>query len=214
MPSFSDASGIHGQPPGFPTTAITGPFRSTAIAPVPADPANFRFSAGNINFNRGRFHHHPRRFVVVPVYVPGYVYPIYPYGYSEEILQQDEEPVAAAPEPEPPARTIFERRSTIEDSGAEAAALNDSQKQPAAPSSAAEAGTKSSARQSPDDLLPGTVLVFRDGSRKEVHDYAIMGGNLFDLDTAHVMKKIPLAMLDLDATRKENDENGVDFRLP
>jgi len=41
-----------------------------------------------------------------------------------------------------------------------------------------------------------------------------VGGNLIDLTKSSLLKKIPLTSLDLEATRRENEENGVDFHLP
>jgi hypothetical protein len=35
-----------------------------------------------------------------------------------------------------------------------------------------------------------------------------------DLTKTPLIKKIPLASLDLEATRHQNEENGVDFHLP
>jgi hypothetical protein len=68
--------------------------------------------------------------------------------------------------------------------------------------------------QPSEDSFPMTTLVFRDGHKSEVRNYAIVGSNLIDLTKSQVMKKIPLASLDLDATRKENEDNGIDFHLP
>jgi hypothetical protein len=65
--------------------------------------------------------------------------------------------------------------------------------------------------QSAVEPTPKTTFVFRDGHKTEIQNYAIMGGNLFDLTNSAVMKKIPLALLDLDATRRANEANGVDF---
>ena len=58
-----------------------------------------------------------------------------------------------------------------------------------------------------------TVLVFHDGHQQEVRNYAIVGQMLWDF-SAKGTHKIPLADLDLDTTRKLNDERGVDFVLP
>jgi hypothetical protein len=60
---------------------------------------------------------------------------------------------------------------------------------------------------------PTTVLVFKDGHRSEVVNYAIVGNTLFDFsgDRTH---KIPIADLDLAATQKANDASGVEFKLP
>ena len=140
----------------------------------------------------------------------------------------EEQPADNQP-PEPPARTIFERRSTtVTDNQDDEAAdsrygehyLDSREQQRRKPAKAEE--TEAPARATAEkqvaeahpDSLPGTILIFKDGHRSEIHDYAIVGENLFDLGTVHVMKKIPLAMLDVPATRKENEQNGVDFRLP
>jgi hypothetical protein len=58
-----------------------------------------------------------------------------------------------------------------------------------------------------------TVLVFKDGHRSEVLNYAVVGDTLFDFadDRRH---KILLADLDLPATQKANDDRGVDFQIP
>ena len=61
---------------------------------------------------------------------------------------------------------------------------------------------------------PATVLVYRDGHKSEVRNYAIVGSNLIDLSKSPVLKKIPLDTLDLEATRKANEDNGVDFHTP
>jgi hypothetical protein len=60
---------------------------------------------------------------------------------------------------------------------------------------------------------PTTVLVFKDGHRSEVVNYAIVGDTLFDFsgDRTH---KIPIADLDLAATQRANDASGVEFKLP
>jgi hypothetical protein len=60
---------------------------------------------------------------------------------------------------------------------------------------------------------PTTVLIFKDGHRSEVVNYAIVGDTLFDFsgDRTH---KIPIADLDVAATQKVNDASGVEFNLP
>ncbi len=60
---------------------------------------------------------------------------------------------------------------------------------------------------------PSTVLIFRDGHRSEILNYAVVGDTLFDLGTDRT-HKILLADLDLPATRKANDDRGVDFQVP
>ena len=50
-------------------------------------------------------------------------------------------------------------------------------------------------------LIYGSAILFRQGS------------TLFDLTPGH-RRRILIADLDLDATRKQNDERGVTFQLP
>jgi len=60
---------------------------------------------------------------------------------------------------------------------------------------------------------PSTVLVFKDGHKAEVGNYAIVGDTLFELADGRT-RKILLADLDLPATRKANDDLGGDFQVP
>jgi hypothetical protein len=60
---------------------------------------------------------------------------------------------------------------------------------------------------------PPTVLVFKDGHRSDVFNYAIVGDTLFDFSAGRT-RKILLADLDLPATHKANDDRGVDFEIP
>jgi len=57
-----------------------------------------------------------------------------------------------------------------------------------------------------------TVLVFRDGHKQEVNNYAIMGQTLYVFDAR--TQKIALGDLDVPATIKANDDRGVQFQLP
>jgi hypothetical protein len=58
-----------------------------------------------------------------------------------------------------------------------------------------------------------TTLVFQDKHTQEIHNYAIVGQTLwiFSEQRAH---KVPLSSLDIEATRKTNEERGVEFRVP
>jgi hypothetical protein len=64
------------------------------------------------------------------------------------------------------------------------------------------------------EVKPGepTVLVFRNGKRQEVTNYAIMGDALYVFDQGK--KKIALADLDIPATVKANDDRGREFKVP
>jgi hypothetical protein len=58
-----------------------------------------------------------------------------------------------------------------------------------------------------------TVLVYKDGHRLEIENYAIVDQTLYDLTPGHP-RKIALADLDLPATEKQNDDHGVTFQMP
>lgn len=59
-----------------------------------------------------------------------------------------------------------------------------------------------------------TVLVFSDGHRMEINNYAIIGKTLWILGDHTAMQKISIDQLDVPATKKANDENGVEFNVP
>jgi hypothetical protein len=69
------------------------------------------------------------------------------------------------------------------------------------------------AEEAEEPASPDTVLVFRDGSRTEVQNYAIVGQTLFDFGP-HGTRKILLTDLNVPATVKANDDRGVQFVLP
>jgi hypothetical protein len=58
-----------------------------------------------------------------------------------------------------------------------------------------------------------TVLVFRDGHREEIQNYAIVGQTLWILDE-NKSSRIPVSELDVAATQAENRQRGVRFTLP
>ncbi len=67
-------------------------------------------------------------------------------------------------------------------------------------------------RSNPDSY-PATTLVFKDGRQIEIHNFAIIGDYVFDLAEGRA-RKYRISDLDLPATMKLNDENGVSFHLP
>jgi hypothetical protein len=83
------------------------------------------------------------------------------------------------------------------------------------PDAGADAAPDAAPLEPPEPVVvqPSTVLVFKDGHRSEVVNYAIVGDTLFDFsgDRTH---KIAIADLDLAATQKANDASGVEFKLP
>ncbi len=58
-----------------------------------------------------------------------------------------------------------------------------------------------------------TVLIYRDGHAEEVENYAIVGKTIWVFNESRA-KKIPLADLDLAATKRSNEDRGIDFVVP
>ena len=226
------AAQIRGIPPSV--TSIS-PGRNAPGVPASVTslgPNGFGNSCCGVNFSNGfffngHFHHHH----FVPVFVP--VYPYYTYYPSTYSMP----PAPAVTEPneeEPPARTIYERRSRTEystDEGRYGEHYTDSREQERRrrreeeerqaeeqrrreqEARKGESKPGSQPEEKPEDQEPPTVLVFKDGHHQEVRSYAISGEVLYDLAHGRA-KKILLADLDLPATIKTNDQLGNDFRLP
>jgi len=82
-----------------------------------------------------------------------------------------------------------------------------------------EQALREQARQVPPQPSPSvaentpTILVFRDGHRSEVRNYAIVGKTLWAF-TEQRARKIPVSDLDMEATRKVNADRGVEVRFP
>jgi hypothetical protein len=74
-------------------------------------------------------------------------------------------------------------------------------------------GDSSEPPAEPEPPPPLIVLVYKDGRRVEVQNYAIVGKNLVWF-SGPLSNQIPLADLDLPATRKVNEDHGVTFVAP
>jgi hypothetical protein len=64
-----------------------------------------------------------------------------------------------------------------------------------------------------EEKPPTTILVFRDGRRSEIQNYAIVGQTLW-VFTERQAHKVLVTDLDVEATKNVNDDRGVEFRLP
>jgi len=196
-PSSVTSPGFGGRPVNGPPASVTslGPRGYAPNASIPYRP--------NWNHN-GTAHHRRRDGDHNGAYL--YAYPV-PYAY-------DSGDYTDAPDPSNDdsnyqgGPTVFDRRG----SGARSYVPPVDDPPPAH-------ATNQNASE-PDDISPEpepaaapTLLVFRDGRKLEVSNYAIVGTTLFDLTPGHP-RRIAVADLDLDATRKDNDEHGVIFQLP
>jgi hypothetical protein len=64
-----------------------------------------------------------------------------------------------------------------------------------------------------EEKTPTTILVFRDGRRSEIQNYAIVGQTLW-VFTERRAHKMLVTDLDVETTKKVNDDRDVEFRLP
>jgi len=67
--------------------------------------------------------------------------------------------------------------------------------------------------EQPEPERAATIFIFRDGSRKELKDFAITDTELIDLSEG-LIKRSLLADIDRPATLKANAEKGVEVHLP
>jgi hypothetical protein len=190
---------------------------------VPASVTSLNFGAvpntnfprpAHIGFDSGRQHHRHNQGLVNPFYggtpyVP-YAYPVYviPEYDVSDIGYQRPPADESVPSPADQVRQELESlRTTVREYRDELRATRGTE--PPAP----KAEPVQAAESQPAANQPETVLVFKDGHHIEVSNYAIVGGTLYDLSEGRT-KKVALAELDLPATVKQNDEHGVEFRVP
>lgn len=193
-------------PLGFAKTCCFG---TRTLQPSHSPAAHHPHGQGNRNFLRGVVP------VGVPVAVPVYVGD-YPEGYDENGAAEAEQPEAESAGP-----TIFERnfRGTYDPATGESGTpyrLAEPRPRPPA-NSAANDSSSPDGNNSGEAVTgvsePASILVFRDGHKQEISNYAIINDTLYDLSSGRA-HKIPLAELDLAATVRANDDRGVDFTLP
>jgi hypothetical protein len=216
-------------PPGIPASA-------TSLTPVPR---GFEPRFNGNGFNRNGFNHGNRfdrgngRFFgrgrgfgfggIWPVYVSPYDYSEFdsnaydpnaydPNAYDPNAYDQSQyvngAPIQQSVVPQgPQTPTVI----VIDDRG-----VHDGTNDPRAALAAGGAPPPTSAAVSApatEESRPTTLVVFRDGSRKELRSYAIVGKELVDVSGGR-MRRYPLDDVDVKATTKENNDRGVDFRLP
>jgi len=213
-------------PQGFGSECCGTRFRGPGFEPRPAD-GNFRHHGGSGRNGAGQGGG-----------VFGGYFPVYAYGgfgYSAYPVADQEETVVREgggdPDSDDPAaaleRHAARRRSADEayDRGYEEgraaaeesrAAHEDRGARKASESKSEKPDAKSETKSDEPAPAPAveikTVLVYRDGHKEELSNYAIVGDQLFDFSDGK--RKIAVADLDVAATVKANDQRGVDFQLP
>jgi hypothetical protein len=154
----------------------------------------------------GRRLHHDHGFAGIsgPIYVPYAVpYPV-PYDDTGDNASVD---VDSAYSRDVPA--VSDRSPGYRD----APAPRKARRTPPDPAPEAAAPPVPAEPSEPVAAQPTTVLIFKDGHQSEVQNYAIVGETFFDFTDGR-SHKIRLDDLDLPATRKANDDRGIDFQVP
>ena len=202
----SAAAQINGAPasvtsPGFGGRSVNG----TRASVTSLGPNGYSGRAVFSGPSSGPVHEHHRHHHYVQ-YLPPAIYAV-PVPYTVDIGDTDDYADSDAGENDPNYQggpTVFDRRG----SGAESYVppVRDVPR----PHAAQQAEDAQGAPEPPPEP---TVLIFKDGRKLEVGNYAIVGTIFFDLTPGH-SRKIALADLDLEATRKQNDDRGVIFQLP
>jgi hypothetical protein len=188
--------------------------------PGPVGPGRIHQPPSMSGSTPGHRHHDHNQTVVYPYFIP--YYPVVdPYAYGGPDIVQGA--AAAGEDTEDPDQyqggpTIFDRRGpgTPEpnDYATQEARVSPPPKPAPAPDPAEASVALAPERpQVPVASQPDTILIFKDGHKQQVGNYAIVGTNLFDLTPGH-RQKIALSDLDLPATQKANDDQGNDFKLP
>ncbi len=214
---FGGHFGFNGPPP-----SVTSPGSQGPAAPHFFHQPQFRPE------QPGTHHHHNQnQGYAYPYYVPYYI-PYSPLMDPNDAAAADESAADASEDPNQyqGGPTIFDRRGPGMQAPNDYRAENPRTPVPKPPSSVAtpavatnsvpSAPARAPEPRAPDPIVvaqPSTILIFKDSHRQEVSNYAIVGSYLFDLTPGHRLK-IALSDLDLPATQKANDDQGIDFKLP
>ncbi len=220
---------VHGLPPTVTSLGPGGrvvaplPPTATSLGPAGLVDGGFRHNGavfiGGPGFigrpDFGRHHHHRGNFIGgFPLFYPwGVPVMVAPYDLIDNTTDDE------AQYEQPDAPTVFERgyRSRSAQRRYPERA-EDADNYPAAParSDAAAPDNRASeerAANEPATPQPASVLVFKDGHRLQVQNYAIVGDTLYDFTPGH-QRKIQLSQLDVKATTDANDDLGLDFQVP
>jgi hypothetical protein len=198
---------INGVPPSVTSFGFGG---HPGFHGVPASVTSLNFGNAPVHVHPGRVgnfgfgnHHRGSRFAnpLYGSYYMPYAYPVYVMDPGVDDTME-EDAYQGGP-------TIFDRRGPVRE-------YVEREREPDYRSELnqpREEAQQPAAEPQPVADQPNTVLVFKDGHQQEVGNYAIVGATLYDLTDGRT-KKVALAELDVAATVKQNDNRGIDFRIP
>jgi hypothetical protein len=177
-------------------TGSVRPPTGSVAPPTGSFPAVSSHHAGSIHNGNGQYHRHH----YVP-YLPPEAYGfVLPYAVDIGAAEENNSNANDEDAEYQGGPTVFDRRG----SGAESY-VPPVEGQPGMAETA-------DADSDPEPTQP-TLLVFKDGHQLEVINYAIVEQTLLDLTPGHT-RKVPLASLDLEATRTQNENRGINFQVP
>ena len=202
---------------------------ASILSPTPVRNPNGRVFIGvhqRVPFGNPRLRHR-HTFVPVPIFIPAYEVP----DYSVSEIDPSVSGQYTSPEPERIADADAVREAYYR--GAHDALTRQQQadsrygdhyfdsrekNQVKTPAAEEKKQEKTKAKEpaptsEPEIPSPAAVFIFKDGQKLETRNFAITGQTLFDF-SGKTLRKVKLAELDLDATRKANDNLGIDIRLP
>lgn len=203
----SDGVTLHGVPPSVTSFGFGGVPGFHGVPPSVTSPGFGRPTQG-LSHRPFDFRRRRRPGLAAPFYGGTYPYYYAPDSYPYDVMDLGvddsmEEEYRGGP-------TIFDRRGY----GAPEYRRSRAPQPEATDRSDISASAPAAAAQ-PEQLpeQPSTVLVFKDGHQLEISNYAIVDTTLYDLGGGRT-HKVALTELDLASTVKENNQRGVDFRLP
>lgn len=220
VPASVTSPGTDGQLHGVP---------SSVTSPTPIGVRSIGVDRSRVLLGNPTRHHRRSEVIPVPVF-----YPVYVNSVSSEPAQAEPAPDQAdldaaqgagadalreayARGAQDALSEIRSRRSSaVSDKSTDKSAEKQKTRVKEDAKSGGEAGEARSTTEEaaqPEPPAQPTIFVFRDGHRLETQNYAIVGQTLFDF-SAKPLRKIKIAELDLDATRKVNDEIGSPVTLP
>jgi hypothetical protein len=175
----------------------------------------------NGNFRFHHHHHFPGTFFAYPYYDYGYGYAPYAWDYGYDDYPGytgyipgtfDAYPYSGYPYPSQNAGYAYPQQYAPPPPNYYVPRNVPPPAPSAPPDSYQQPQSNSRSRQSGAESAEPTVLVYRDGHRQEIANYAIMGSTLFVLSGPRA--RIPVAELDVPATERVNQSRGVEFHVP
>lgn len=205
---------------GAPASVLSPTPLPFGVNPPLPPPRNFRFRGPGHRFGNPRIH--KPVFVPIPIFYP--IYSNYdPYQPADPNVQQPVDTAAEAPAQTDAAGSEDELRLAYLQGARDALKQEhgdtrygehylDSRER-AKPSPQVQEEAAKSPEPAKEDNSPATVFIFKDGSKIETKNFAIVGQTLYDF-SGSTLKKIQLGDLNRAATTKANDELGITVKLP